>query len=98
MARQQPLPYLPAMFATCMLFQTLYVLCVVAWFIAPDLPGHAVLTTIFPAFQLLTIGSFIYALILSMLYGWFIAATFVFFYNLWPTFASVVFGRKTVTP
>ena len=96
MTRQPALPYLPAMFGACMLLQTLYVLCVAAWFIAPDLAGHVVLTTIFPQFQLLT-ASFIYGLILSMLYGWFIAATFVFFYNLWPSFASVIFGRKTAT-
>jgi len=69
MTRQQPLPYLPAMFAACMLLQTLYVLCVLAWLIAPDLPGHAVLTTIFPALQFLTVGSFVYGLILSMFYG-----------------------------
>jgi hypothetical protein len=83
------------MFGACMLFQTVYVLCVVAWFVAPDLAGHAVLTAIFPQFQLLTVVSFIYGLILSMFYGWFIAGTFVFFYNLWPTFASVIFGRKS---
>ena len=97
MTKQQPLSYLPAMFAACMLVQTLYVLCVVVWLIDPGLAGHAVLTTIFPQFQLLTVGSFIYGLILSMFYGWFVAATFVYFYNLWPSFASVIFRRKTVT-
>ena len=97
MTREQQLPYLPAMFATCMLFQVLYVLCVAMWFIAPDLAGHAVLTQIFPQFSLLTLPSFIYGLVLSMFYGWFVAATFVFFYNLWPRFASLLFGRKTVT-
>jgi hypothetical protein len=32
-----------------------------------------------------------------MIYGWFIAATFVFFYNLWPRFAAALSGRTTVT-
>ena len=97
MTRQQPLPYLPAMFATCMLFQVTYVLCILSWSLFPDLPAHAAMINLFPQFKLLTVGSFIYGLILSMFYGWFIAATFVFFYNLWPSFASVIFGRKIAT-
>ena len=96
MTRQQALPYLPAMFGACMLFQVTYVLCIISWSLFPDLPGHAVMINLFPQFKLLTVGSFIYGLILSMFYGWFVAATFVFFYNLWPSFASVIFGRKTV--
>lgn len=97
MSREQHLSYLPAMFATCMLFQTLYVLCLAVWFVAPDLTGHAMLTAIFPGFQLLTFVSFIYGLVMSMVYGWLVAATFVYFYNLWPGVASVVFGHKIVT-
>jgi hypothetical protein len=97
MAKAQSLPYLPAMFATCMLFQVLYVLCVAMWFVAPDLAGHAVLTQIFPQFRLLDVPSFIYGLIMSGLYGWFVSAIFVFFYNLWSSFAALIFGRKTVT-
>jgi len=93
----QPLPYLPAMFATCMLFQVLYVLCVGMWFIAPDLAGHAVLTQIFPQFRLLDVPSFIYGLVLSMMYGWFVAVTFVFFYNLWPSLVAFISGRSAVT-
>ena len=46
------LPYLPAMFASCMLFQTLYVLCVAMWLAFPDLSGHLLLTSIFPQFRL----------------------------------------------
>jgi len=95
---RQPLPYLPAMFATCMLFQVLYVLCVGMWFIAPDLAGHAALTQIFPQFRLLDVPSFIYGLVLSMMYGWFVSAIFVFFYNLWPSFVSLISGRRTVAP
>jgi hypothetical protein len=97
MTRQQPLPYLPAVFATCMLFQVLYVLCVAIYFVAPGLPGHAVLTQIFPQFSLLDLPSFIYGLVLSMVYGWFVAATFVFSYNLWPRFAALLSNGKTVT-
>ena len=91
------LPYLPAMFANCMLFQSLYVLCVGIWLIAPDLAGHTALTQIFPQFRLLDIPSFIYGLVLSMMYGWFVSAVFVFFYNLWPSFAALISGRTTVT-
>ena len=97
MTREQPLPYLPAMFAACMLFQVLYVLCVALYFIAPGLPGHAVLTQIFPQFNLLDVPSFIYGLVLSMMYGWLVAAIFVFFYNLWPRFAALIAGRKALT-
>lgn len=88
------LPYLRTMFATCMLFQVAYVLCVVLWFAFPELKGHAVLATIFPKFALLTLGSFLYGLIASMIYGWVTASIFVFFYNLWSRFASAVFGQK----
>ncbi len=88
------LPYVRTMFATCMLFQVIYVLCAVLWLIAPDLKGHALLPAIFPNFTLLTIGSFIYGLIASAVYGWIVAIIFVFFYNLWPSFASALFGQK----
>ena len=96
MNRHQSLPYLPAMFATCMLFQLLYVACIAAWSLFPDLPGHAAMIDLFPQFKLLDVPSFIYGLVASMIYGWFIAAAFVFFYNLWPSVASVISGRKTV--
>ena len=89
------LPYLPAMFASCMLFQTLYVLCVALWAMFPALNGHVVLTTIFPGFTLLDLPTFLYGFVLSAVYGWFVAATFVFFYNLWPAFQRLVFGGET---
>jgi hypothetical protein len=82
------------MFATCMLFQVVYLLCVLLWLGFPDLKGHALLPAIFPNFTLLTWSSFIYGLIGSMIYGWITAIIFVFFYNLWPSVAVVVFGRK----
>ena len=97
MNRHQSLPYLPAMFATCMLFQLLYVACISAWSLFPDLPGHAAMIDLFPQFKLLDVPSFIYGLVASMIYGWFIAAAFVFFYNLWPGVASIISGGKTVT-
>lgn len=78
------LPYLRTMFATCMLFQAIYVLCALLWFVFPDLKGHALLVAIFPNFTLLTFGSFVYGLVASMIYGWITAIIFVFFYNVWP--------------
>ena len=86
------LPYLRTMFATCMLFQAVYVLCVVLWFAFPGLQGHAILPAIFPNFTLLTIGSFVYGVIASMIYGWIAAVIFVFFFNLWPTIAAQLLG------
>ena len=87
------LPYIRTMFATCMLFQVIYVLCVLLWLGFPDLKGHALLPAIFPNFSL-TIGSFIYGLIASGLYGWIVAIVFVFFYNLWPDLAAALFGQR----
>jgi hypothetical protein len=86
------LPYLRTMFASCMLFQVIFVLCAALWLVFPDLKGHAFLPAIFPNFTLLTLGSFIYGLIASALYGWIAAIIFVFFYNLWPAFDRWVFG------
>ena len=94
MSKQQPLSYLPAMFAACMLFQVIYVLCVALWAVFPDLRGHALLIDIFPQFKLLDVPSFVYGLIASAMYGWLVAAVFVFFYNLWPSFTAVISGRK----
>ena len=88
------LPYVRTMFATCMLFQVTYVLCVLLWLAYPDLKGHAVLPAIFPNFTLLTLGSFIYGLIASMIYGWAAAIIFVFFYNLWPTLTNAISGAR----
>jgi len=87
------IPYLRTMFATCMLFQVAYVLCVVLWLAFPGLQGHALLPAVFPNFRLLTIGSFIYGLIASMIYGWIAAVIFVFSFNLWPSLAAALFGK-----
>ena len=94
MTRDHSLPYLPAMFASCMLFQTLYVLCVALWLVFPELSGHLLLTSIFPQFRLLDLPNFIYGLILSAIYGWFVAGVFVFLYILWPAFSGLVAGNK----
>jgi len=88
------LPYLQTMFATCMLFQVVYVLCVALWLAFPDLNGHALLLAVFPAFKLLTIGSFVYGFIASMVYGWIAAIIFVFFFDLWPQLTAAVIGRR----
>jgi hypothetical protein len=90
------LPYLRTMFATCMLFQVIYVLCVVLWLAFPDPNGHALLLAVFPNFKLLTVGSFIYGFIASMVYGWIAAIIFVFFFNLWPQLTAAVVGRRAV--
>jgi hypothetical protein len=93
--KAQPLPYFPAMFATCMLFQVLYVLCIALWAVFPDLNGHAMLTAIIPGFRLLDVVSFLYGLVATAIYGWSVAVIFVFFYNLWPNFARLVYGTKS---
>src|SRR6476646_9648406 len=89
------LPYLRTMFATCMLFQVIYVLCVLLWLAFPDLKGHALLPALFPNFTLLTIGSFIYGMVASGVYGWIVAIIFAFFYNLWPDLAAALFSQRT---
>lgn len=88
------LPYLRSMFAACMFFQVVYVLCVILWVAFPALKGHELLPMIFPNFTLLTIGSFIYGLVAAMIYGWIAAVIFVFFYNLWPSVVSIFLGRR----
>lgn len=89
------LPYLRNMFATCMLFQVIYALCVLLWLIDPSQKGHSLLQAVFPNFTLLTLRSFIYGLIASGVYGWIVAIIFVFFYNLWPTVAAA-FGPRVM--
>lgn len=97
MAKSEPLPYLQAMFATCMLFQVIYILCVALWIFFPELTGHALLADIFPQFKLLDVTNFIYGLIASGVYGWIVSAIFVFFYNLWPNVARIVWRRRTMS-
>lgn len=97
MTKSDPLPYLPTMFATCMLFQVIYVLCVALWVFFPELKGHALLADIFPQFKLLDIPSFVYGLIASAMYGWLVSAVFVFFFNLWPTVAGAIWGKTAVS-
>ncbi|MFZ5616707.1 MAG: hypothetical protein ACOZAA_05220 [Pseudomonadota bacterium] len=94
MTKCHPLAYLPTLFASCMLFQVIYVLCVALWTVFPNLKGHALLLEIFPGFELLNLASFFYGLIASALYGWFVATVFVFFYNLWAGVVRIVSGGK----
>jgi hypothetical protein len=96
MVRYHPLPYLPSMFGACMLFMTLYIACLALWWFVPALPAHAILADLFPQFELLTIPSFFYGLIASAIYGWFMAAVFVFFYNLWGWLARMIAGDSGV--
>jgi len=97
MKRQRSLPYVRTMFASCMLFQTLYASCVALWLAFPELSGHLLLTDAFPQFRLLDLPSFIYGLVLSGIYGWLVAAIFVFFYNLWPSLLWLAEGGKAVS-
>lgn len=91
--RHNPLPYLAAMFATSMLFAVIYVACVVSWSLLPDLPPHAVMLNLFPQVKLLTGPTFLYGLVCAVVYGSFIAAIFVSFYNLWPHLAVLVWQQ-----
>ncbi|WP_271528532.1 hypothetical protein [Bradyrhizobium sp. CCBAU 25338] len=90
------LPYVRTMFATCMLFQVIYVLCVLLWVAFPDLKGHELLPIVFPGFKMIAVGSFIYGLVASMVYGWAVAIIYVFFFNLWPQLAAAVIGPRAV--
>lgn len=94
MIKYHPLPYLPTMFGACMLFMTGYLACLALWTFLPGLPTHTLLATLFPQFELLTLPSFVYGLVASALYGWFVAIVFVFFYNLWGGIVRVVVGGK----
>ncbi|MGE0743335.1 MAG: hypothetical protein AB7O98_18520 [Hyphomonadaceae bacterium] len=94
MSKYHPLAYLPTMFGACMLFMTIYIACLAIWAFLPGLPTHALLATLFPQFELLTLPSVFYGLVASALYGWFVAIVFVFFYNLWGGVVRVVFGGK----
>jgi hypothetical protein len=87
------LPYLRTMFATCMVFQVIFALCVLLWFVDPNLKGHYLLPAIFPNFTFLTIGSFIYGLIASGVGGRVVASDFLFFSNLLPTLAVALLGQ-----
>jgi hypothetical protein len=68
---------------------------VLLWLVDPNLKGHYLLPAIFPNFTLLTVGSFIYGFIASGIYGWIVAITFVFFYNLWPAFVALFVPQST---
>jgi hypothetical protein len=89
--KYQSIRYLPSMFATCMLFMTLYTLCIALWWLLPGLPGHAMLETLFPGFKLLDLPNALYGMFLSGIYGWVVAIVFVFFYNLWAKLAQGLF-------
>lgn len=92
--KYQTLPYLPTMFGACMVFQSLYVACLALWAFAPDFGAHEVLQYAFPGFEFLTPASFIYGVVASAIYGWFIAVVFVFSYNLWGAVARTLFAGK----
>ncbi len=87
------LPYLRTMFATCMLFQSIFVLCVLLWLALPELQGNGLLQALFPGFRWLTAGAFLYGLIASMPMVGSAPRSSCSSFNLWPSFASSLFGR-----
>ncbi len=91
--RHRSLPYLPTMFSSSLVFAVIYVACVVSWSLLPDLPPHVVMLNLFPQVRALTAPAFLYGLGCAVLYGSFIAAMFVFFYNLWPHCAALVWRQ-----
>jgi hypothetical protein len=93
MTKYHALPYLPTMFASCMLLMVLYTLCVALWAAFPELQGHALLSELIPQFRFLDAANFLYGLIMSAIYGWGVAIAFVFFYNLWAGVARILFRQ-----
>lgn len=93
MKNHSPLPYLPNLFASCMVFMVIYTLCVLLWIWMPEMPGHVILTTLIPSFKLLDFANFCYGMMMSAIYGWFIAGTYVFFHNLWPKLLHLISVR-----
>ena len=96
--KHEPPAYSAPMFATSMLFALLYTACIVSWSLLPDLPPHAMMLSLFPQVTQITPLGFLFGFVCALVYGSFIAAAFVFFYNLWPRVASLVVGRRTATP
>jgi ABC-type multidrug transport system permease subunit len=92
------LAYLPAMFATSMLFLVIYAACVVSWSLLPDLPPHAAMLKLFPQVRLLTTVSFLFGLVCSIVYGLFVAGVFVLSYNLWGRCSAFLMPRETPAP
>ncbi|MDX2144141.1 MAG: hypothetical protein SFV19_12360 [Rhodospirillaceae bacterium] len=85
-------PYLPHMFAWCMVLMTVFTVCAVAWLIDPVLPGHMLLQFFVPGFETMSLGVFALGFILAGIYGNLLGAVYVFFFNLWPALWRVVFG------
>ncbi|EIG57390.1 hypothetical protein ABIB85_002376 [Bradyrhizobium sp. JR1.5] len=51
---------------------------------------------VFPGFKMITVGSFMYGLAASMIYGWAVAIIYVFFFNLWPQLLPAVIRPRAV--
>jgi hypothetical protein len=96
--QRSPLAYPAPIFATSMLFAVVYTAGIISWRLLPDLPPHAVMLSLFPQVSLITPFGFLFGLVCAVIYGAFISALFVFFYNLWPRVAALMAGRKIATP
>jgi hypothetical protein len=57
---------------------------------------EAGLMAVFPGFKMITVGSFMYGLAASMIYGWAVAIIYVFFFNLWPQLLPAVIRPRAV--
>ena len=59
-----------------------YVLCILGYLIAPDLPvKHQALSALLPGFELLSWRTFLIGLVESYAWGWYIALLFGAIYN-----------------
>lgn len=85
-------PYLPHMFAWCMLMMTVFSACAAAWLIDPVLPGHLLLQFFVPGFETMSIGVFGLGVVLAAIYGNLLGAVYVFFFNLWPGIRRALFS------
>jgi hypothetical protein len=90
------LPYLRTMFATCMLFQVIYVLCALLWLIYPGLKGQLPTARDLPKLYIVDRWKLHLWVIASGVYGWIVAIIFVFFYNLWPSVLAAFAQRAVV--
>jgi hypothetical protein len=69
-------------------FSITYVLCVLYGLAVTDIGMHQLLAMVIPAFTWLTWGSFVWGLVVTFIFGWYVAIVFVPLYR----FFAVRFG------
>lgn len=80
------IPVLALGMSLALFFVISYVICVLLYFLSPEMVGnHAMLTLFLPGFTLLTWPSFFLGLIESFGYGWYVALIFGPLYNFFAT-------------